>query len=92
MAHTPADPKTVETELKALLQEQLPSLPADFSSSSDLFQCGLDSVGIMHLLIAIEDRYGIRLPDAEMSRKNLSTLGSLAALLVRQLDLRPSVV
>lgn len=47
---------------------------------SDLFAAGLDSMGIMRLLLAIEDRFGVSIDPAELSRDNFSSAGSIATL------------
>lgn len=48
-----------------------------FTETSDLLEAGLDSMGIMRLVIFIEDEFGVALPDDELVPDNLRTLKSL---------------
>lgn len=76
----------LESDLSALISERLPELPEDFTPETNLYDAGLDSMGIMHLLLAIEDRYSILIPEADVSQKNFCTVGNLAALLQARLS------
>lgn len=64
------------TEL--LAREWLDREPA---ADDDLFDLGLDSMAIMQLLIHIEDRFGIALDPADLSRDNFRTPARIVALL-----------
>lgn len=77
--------ETLETELATLLRERLLDLPEGFTPETNLYEAGLDSMGIMQLLLAIEDRFGILLPEADVSRKNFCTVANLAGLLRERL-------
>ena len=45
---------------------------------------GLDSMGIMQLLLAIEDRFGVAIDPADLSRDNFSTAEKIAALVAEK--------
>jgi len=79
------DPATLENALSELLQERLLDLPEGFTAGTNLYEAGLDSMGIMQLLLAIEDRFGVLLPEADVSKKNFCTVANLSALLHRHL-------
>jgi acyl carrier protein len=64
-----------------LISESIIEPPPDFTGETDLFQCGLDSMAIMQLLILIEDTFGVSLPPESVNRENFRTTRSLAALL-----------
>lgn len=51
--------------------------PQDFSDDDDLLEAGLDSMGIMRLVIFIEEAFGVSLPDDELEPENLQTLNRL---------------
>jgi D-alanine--poly(phosphoribitol) ligase subunit 2 len=51
--------------------------PAAFGEHDDLLQAGLDSMGIMRLVIYIENEFGVTLPDDELAPENLQTLSRL---------------
>lgn len=78
----------LETELADLIATRLLELPEGFTPGTNLYEAGLDSMGIMHLLLAIEDRYGILIPEADVSQKNFCTVTNLAALLRERLEIR----
>jgi len=79
------DLNTLETELAAIIQERLLDLPAGFTPGTNLYEAGLDSMGIMQLLLGIEDRFGILLPEADVSQKNFCNLTNLSRLLRERL-------
>ncbi len=76
-------PDNLEVQLLALIREKLLETGESMTPSSDLFAAGLDSMGIMQLMIAAEERYGVRIPEAEVTRENFGTVAHLAALLRR---------
>jgi acyl carrier protein len=76
---------TLEVELANIIRERLLDLPAEFTPVTNLYEAGLDSMGIMQLLLAIEDRYGILLPESDVSRKNFCNVTNLAGLLQQRL-------
>ena len=55
--------ETLERQLVALLRERLLEKSAPFDTTADLYSLGLDSMGIMQLLILIEEEYGVALPE-----------------------------
>lgn len=50
---------------------------APLSAGSRLFDLGLDSMQAVELLFAIEDAYGVELPDDKLNDATFETLGSL---------------
>ncbi len=50
---------------------------AQFSDDDDLLEAGLDSMGIMRLILFIEDEYGISLPDTEIEPDNVQNFNVL---------------
>lgn len=73
----------MEEELIELVREVLDTEEA-LSPQSDLFAAGLDSMGIMQLLLGIEDRFGVAMDPADLSRENFSTVAKIAALLAEK--------
>ncbi|MBT7968567.1 MAG: acyl carrier protein [Methylococcales bacterium] len=51
--------------------------PKQFSDDDDLLEAGLDSMGIMRLIIFIEEQYGITLPDTEIEPDNVQNFNAL---------------
>jgi acyl carrier protein len=48
--------------------------PAD---EADLFDAGLDSLRVMQMLVYIEDKLGVNLPDHEVTPERIGTIKSL---------------
>ena len=51
--------------------------PEQFKDEDDLLEAGLDSMGIMRLIMFIEDNYGITLPDTEIEPDNVQNFNAL---------------
>lgn len=79
------DLATLEEQLLVLIPERLLETPPDFNVETSLYDCGLDSMAIMQLLLMIEESHGIMLPDADLSRENFNSVRALARLLQKRL-------
>lgn len=64
-----------------LNDEGVLELDWDFPEDGDLFAAGLDSMAVMQLVVAVEDRFGIELGPEELTKANLATPTTLAALI-----------
>lgn len=90
MASTPFLHMAVSNKKKAptpvelidyLNDEGVLELEWDFPEDGDLFAAGLDSMAVMQLVTAIEDRFGVELGPEDLTKENLSTPTTLAALI-----------
>lgn len=70
-----------EVVIEWLNEEGMVELGDDFSAKDDLFAAGLDSMAVMQLVVAAEEKFGVVLGPEDMTRANLSTPESMAALL-----------
>jgi acyl carrier protein len=61
--------------------EGLLELDWDFPEDGDLFAAGLDSMVVVQLVSAVEDEYGVELLPEDLTRENLATPRTLAALI-----------
>jgi len=57
--------------------------PEKFSDDDDLLEAGLDSMGIMRLIMYIENEYGITLPDTEIEPDNVQSFNVLEKWILR---------
>lgn len=74
-------PTTTPTAMIDLVRETvLPDLPADFSAEADFFEAGLDSMGVMQLVMFLEERFAKKVEPDELSRANFRSGNALAAL------------
>ncbi len=51
--------------------------PEQFSDDDDLLEAGLDSMGIMRLIMFIEEQFGVTLPDSEIDPDNVKSFNTL---------------
>ncbi len=57
--------------------------PEQFGDDDDLLEAGLDSMGIMRLIMYIEDEYSITLPDTEIEPENVQSFNALVQWIER---------
>lgn len=72
---------SLEQQLVELVSERLLETQADFHTDSNLYENGLDSMGIMQLLVLVEEEFGVAIPESEFTRHNFSTVRHLAQLI-----------
>lgn len=80
MADLPSD---LEQQLLGWVREKFVDTGEAMTGQTDLFEAGLDSMGIMQLLILLEERCGVRVPESAVTRENFATADRLAALVRR---------
>jgi len=75
----------MKKKLRAFIFEELIFVanPEQFSDDDDLLEAGLDSMGIMRLIMFIEDNYGVTLPDTEIEPDNVQTINALDQWILR---------
>ncbi|CDY79890.1 Acyl carrier protein [Caballeronia glathei] len=49
------------------------------TDDADLYAAGLSSLATVHVMLAIEDEFGIEIPDRMLTRRLFSSINSLAA-------------
>jgi acyl carrier protein len=64
-----------------LRSEGILELEDGFSARDDLFLAGLDSMAVMQLVVAAEERFGVLLQAADLTKDHLGTAESLASLI-----------
>jgi acyl carrier protein len=74
----------MEHELLDLIRTEILDSAGPLTPRGDLFAAGLDSMGIMQLLLVIEDRFGVAIDPADLSRGNFSTAEKIAALVAEK--------
>ena len=76
-------PENLEQHLLKSVQEKLIETGVPLTAETDLFSVGLDSMGIIQLMISIEETLGVRVPESQVTRDNFTSANSLAALVRR---------
>jgi len=74
----------LKDQIKSFLVEDLmlQITPQEIGDDQPLFgpgSLGLDSVDALQLVVALDKRYGIKIPDAAVARKTMRTVGTMAA-------------
>jgi acyl carrier protein len=77
-------PPELKTQIKCFLVEDLmlQITPQEIGDDQPLFgpgSLGLDSVDALQLVVALDKRYRIKIPDAVVARKTLHTVTTIAA-------------
>ena len=69
----------MKPQLRKFIFEELifVDTPENFKDDDNLFDAGLDSMGIMRLIMFIEERFNITLPDDEIDPDNIETFNCL---------------
>lgn len=69
----------MKEKLKAFIFDELiyHEAPATFGDDDDLLEAGLDSMGIMRLIMFAEREFGVTLPDTEIEPDNVRSLNAL---------------
>lgn len=63
-------------KIKTILAEQLGANEADMTMETNIAKdLGADSLDVVELLVAIEDEFGVEVPDEEI--ENIKTIGDL---------------
>ena len=70
--------------LRELIDDHLFPLGEDVDAATDLHAEGLDSLALMQLILLIEKEFGVSIVPSDLDRENFSTLGNIAALIVRK--------
>lgn len=64
-------------------QGRLSSSVDTLSDDADLYAAGLDSLAIVNVMLAVEDRFDVEIPDGDLNRATFSSISALAAVLAR---------
>lgn len=75
------DPSLEHAILDVIRENLLPDLPATFGIEDSLYDVGLDSMGIMQMVLLLDERFGCTIQPTELTRVNFSSVASLATLI-----------
>jgi acyl carrier protein len=77
---------SLHSDIAQFIQRRLvaPGAPATIDDDTQLIDQGLiDSLGLMELVMFLEEQTGVRVPDDEVTPDNFQTVGSIAAMVER---------
>lgn len=74
----------VEQQIRTFLAENFFVEDADLRGDASLTRTGIiDSTGVMEILLFLEERFGVRVPDEDITPENLDTIDALVRYLGR---------
>jgi acyl carrier protein len=76
--------ETVRTELLELLGQHVQAGTPIAESSHLVADLGIDSLGVMEIVAAIEDKFGLNIPDDAL--REVNTVGDVAAAIDSRLE------
>lgn len=79
------DPANLEQQILTAIGERILEVPAGFDADSDLYAAGLDSMAMMQLVLLLEEKFGVVVPDSDICRANFQSVRQLARLVRERL-------
>jgi len=82
------DRETVDQELKELIGEAIPEIAdeeLDFSKDM-VTEYGVNSISIIRLIVAAEEKFGISFSDYELSLDGYNSFSDVAALVFKKVE------
>ena len=84
-AHSPSSTERFQSLEKsvfdAVRENLFPDLPADFGLDGSFYDAGLDSMGIMQMVLILEERFACTIQPTDLTRANFLSASSLASLI-----------
>jgi acyl carrier protein len=80
--------REIETELLAFLQREVFAPGVALTAETDLVSIGFDSMSLVRMLVFVETKYGLWIPQGEITGESLQNVRSLAATVARLLHER----
>lgn len=72
------DLSTVANDLKKHIEEEILLRKTPLSLEEDLFAAGFDSMSLSRVLVFVEERYGLKIPDEDVVLDEVSTVDKWA--------------
>lgn len=77
----------LELEIRQFISENFIVGEAELASDDSLTQTGIiDSLGVLELVVFLEQRYGVRVSEAETLPQNLDSVNNVVRFLERKLN------
>jgi acyl carrier protein len=69
---------TVANDIKKHIEEEILLRKTPLSLEEDLFAAGFDSMSLSRVLVFVEERYGLKIPDEDVVLDEVSTVDKWA--------------
>ena len=76
------DTNTIIAEIKKYIEKNILAEGVQLTADSDLKQVGIDSFSTVEIILVIERKFGVAIPDEKLIPDNFKTLNALAAIVL----------
>lgn len=76
--HPESDMRVDEVRDIVVKHAKLSAGPEQLAPTTDLYEVGLSSLTTVHLMLALEDHFGVEFPDRLLSRKTFESVLSIS--------------
>jgi acyl carrier protein len=76
------DTNTIIAEIKNYIEKNILAEGVQIAADTDLKQVGIDSFSTVEIILFIERKYGVAIPDEKLIPDNFKTLNALAAIVL----------
>jgi acyl carrier protein len=83
------DANTIIAEIKTYIEKNILAEGIQINADTDLKQAGIDSFSTVEIILFIERKFGVAIPDDKLIPDNFKTLNALAAIV---LELMPGAL
>ena len=80
------DPDIIIEELKKYIETNILSAEVRINADSNLQQAGIDSFSTVEIILFIERRFGVMIPDEKLVPENFRTLKALSLVVLEMLN------
>lgn len=74
------DTNTIIAEIKKYIEKNILAEGVQIAADTDLKQVGIDSFSTVEIILFIERKFGVAIPDEKLIPDNFKTLNALAAV------------
>jgi acyl carrier protein len=76
------DTNTIIAEIKNYIEKNILAEGVQITAGTDLKQAGIDSFSTVEIILFIERKFGVAIPDEKLIPDNFKTLNALAAIVL----------
>ena len=76
------DANLIITEIKSYIEKNILAAAVQIDADTNLKQVGIDSFSTVEIILFIERRFGVSIPDEKLVPDNFKTIQALAATVV----------
>lgn len=81
------DTNTIIAEIQHYIEKNILAEGVQIAADTDLKQVGIDSFSTVEIILFIERKFGVAIPDEKLIPDNFKTLNALAAIVLELMPL-----